>query len=575
MKTKNILFSLFVGTVLTLGSTGCDDGFDSINENPNEILDNKHPFYIPDIAQAIQYGADYNYSKKSDGKAAGGADVHQRVKSLGIDAFVQYNIGNAAGSSYTANDGWQSLYWGGHYISYLAKLNSAIAVAEPGGDVNATAIALTWRAHMQSLFSDYFGVTPFPTEPTNGVVPPYMSLKDQYTQIFADLDKAAKLFDINESSIDSEPLYGGDVIQWKKFCNTLRVRLAIKMSEVDAALCSSEIKSALKAEYGGLLASSADDTMSAPYGDWGSINYPYTYYFNWGLAGGKTTMSKTMENILVGIGGQPYNGLKTISGYPVNYPSIVDPRGVALFDPCPPVTKTEENKTVTLIFPPTWQGGLVAQNPEAGDYREKIAEMNKANFSQNFTRSIRVMTYTETCFLLAEAVERGFATAAEAGGTAESWYNKGVEASFIELGLTSADAATYLTSNAKNNYGTSALYTDTSGAGNTKLEKIVTQRYIGLFPDLANNIWNDKRRLNLPAMEIPIYRNTGDGTWPTDNNIQNPRNFIQRTWLPQSEPQINKEYYDEAVQMMGGDGDKASTPLWWATGANYCTAVRP
>jgi len=194
------------------------------------------------------------------------------------------------------------------------------------------------------------------------------------------------------------------------------------------------------------------------------------------------------------------------------------------------------------------------------------------NFSQNFKRPMTVMTYTEACLLLAEAVERNFITAGEAGGTAESWYNKGVEASFIDLGLTAADAATYLASNAKNEYGTSALYSDTSGPGNTALEKIVTQRYIGFFPDLSNNIWNDKRRLNLPAMEIPVYRNSADGIWPNDDNIKNPKNFIQRLRIPQSEPRINKEYYDAAVQMLGGDGDKNSTSIWWATGINYCTS---
>jgi len=569
MKTKNIIFSFLVGAAATLSFSSCDDGFDAINTNPNGVLDNKHTFYLTDIAQAIQYGADYNYTQKAGG-AAGGADCHQRVKSLGIDVFTQYNMGNAASSSYTANDGWQSVYWSAHYISYLGVLNSALSIAETAEDANAIAIGLTWRALEQALASDYYGVLPFPIEPTDDVVPPYMSVKDQHIQMFTDLDRAAQLFDVNASSISSEPIYGGDVAQWKRFCNTLRVRLAMKLSEVDPELCKTQIKAALTA--GGLLASAADDAMSAPYGAWGSIQNPYTYYYGWGLAGGKTTMSKTMEKTLTGIGGVAYNGPAQVEGVNVVHPAIVDPRGSAMFDPCQIVADRDEDKNITAVhYPPTWQGGIVSQNPEAGDYRQTISEMSLKNFSQNTGRSIRVMTYPEACFLLAEAVERGFVTAAEAGGTAESWYNKGVEASFIAFGLTSADAAAYLTTTDKNLYGTSAAYTDVSGSGNTVLEKIVTQRYIAFFPDLSNNIWNDKRRLNLPAMEIPVYRNTGDGTWPTDGNIQNPKNFIQRTLLPQSEPQINKEYYDAAVQMLGGDGDKASTPLWWATGANYCT----
>lgn len=557
MKTKNILFSALIGAASIFGLGSCDNGFDAINTNPNEVPENKHPFYITDIAQVIQYASDYNYDQKSGAGAAGGADLHQRAKSLGIDIYTQYNMGNSM-ASYGSNDGYQSLYWGAHFVSYLGSLNKALRFAEEKNDVNAKAIALTWRAHAQAQFTDYFGIAPFPTREMGDEVPPYMSLKDQYEQIFTDLATAISLFDASQSTITEEPLYNGDVTKWKKFCNTLRVRLAIKMSEVDPALCSREIKAALNPANGGLLASSADDAKSATYGAWGSINNPYTYYYGWGLAGGKTTMSKTMEKILTGIGGQPYNGTA------VNHPTIVDPRGSALFDPCP--------KNDDLGIVPTWQGGIVGQNPEPGTYRNSISEMNLTKFSQNFKRPMTVMTYTEACLLLAEAVERNFATAGEAGGSAESWYNKGVEASFIELGLTSSDAATYLASNAKNEYGTSALYTDTSGAGNTALEKIVTQRYIGLFPDLSNNIWNDKRRLNLPAMEIPAFRNTADGDWPTDNNIKNPKNFMQRLRLPQSEPRINKAFYDEGVQMLGSGGDKNSTSVWWATGVNYCTS---
>ncbi len=553
MKTKNIILSSVLGMAFMAFGTSCDDGFDGINSDPNKVPDNKHTFYLTDISQAIQYSCDYNYSK--NGGAQGGADIHQRVKALSIDVFTQYNMGGAAQAAYSPNDEWQSKYWGAHFVSYLGVLNSAIQIAEANEDANATAIGLVWRANVQAMATDYYGLTPFPVEPTNGEKPPYMDLQKQYEIIFADLDKAISLFDASKSTITTEPLYKGDVSKWKKFCNTLRLRFALKMSEVDPTLCSTQAQKALSAS-GGVFGSSEDDALAPTYGGWGSANYVYTYYYSWG--GGPTEMTKTMEDILTGIGGQPYNGEAT--GV---HPAKVDPRGSRMFDP----STTGSN----------FQGGIVSQNPEPGNYRDGVSRMSAKYVSQNLTRKLRVMTYAEACFLLAEAVERNFVSSGDAGGSAEQWYNKGVETSFIDWEFTAADAATYLASADKNAWGTSAKYGDAvSDPGNSNLEKIVTQRYIAFFPDLANQVWNDKRRLNLPAMHIPQYRNTGDGTWPTDGDIKNPANFIQRTAYPQSEPKLNRENYEAAVSLLGGDGDKASTPLWWASKkANYCTSNNP
>ncbi|KAA6307540.1 hypothetical protein EZS27_040790, partial [termite gut metagenome] len=81
---------------------------------------------------------------------------------------------------------------------------------------------------------------------------------------------------------------------------------------------------------------------------------------------------------------------------------------------------------------------------------------------------------------------------------------------------------------AKNLAGTSAKFDDDiSGAGNTQLEKIITQKYLGLFPDMSMEAGNDKRRLNLPRMDVALSRDPllyeGKG-----NNILDPTNFIKR-----------------------------------------------
>ena len=86
-------------------------------------------------------------------------------------------------------------------------------------------------------------------------------------------------------------------------------------------------------------------------------------------------------------------------------------------------------------------------------------------------------------------------------GDARSAYESGVHASFATWGV-AGKATDYLSSTEKNLAGTSAKYDDQQGAGNTALEKIITQKYIAALPDLAPEACTDKRRLNLPRMDV-------------------------------------------------------------------------
>jgi len=549
MKTKNIILSLFLGAGLL---AGCSDGFDELNSNPNGLTDDEYSFARADLGAAIRNGANYNYAL--DGSLQGGADVQQRMKALGIDGFVQYGTSTAAAASYTQNDGWQGKIWHAHYISHLWPLNGVIQGAEMAIDTetNIRSIALIWRVYVQARFTDYMGPVPFPrnTEDVkDDVAPEYMDLDKQYELFFKDLDEALKGFDDAKVTLDTEPLFAGNLTKWKQFGNTLRLRLALTVSEIAPELCKAQLQ-AVASESAGVMEEGGDASIGA-YSGWGN-GYPYYMYIvGWGERNYllTTTMEKTMTNL----GGMAYNGAATGT-----HPAKVDPRGSKMFEPSP----TGDN----------WMGRKPGLNPVPADLTPTISGMNRATLLPNDQRKAQLETYPETCFLMAEAVERfGIASSR----TAKGWYEEGVRASLKEWGYyDEAVVATYLASTDKNDWGTSANYDDVTGNGNTKLEKIIAQKYIACYPDLSNQMWNDKRRLNLPAMDIPDFRDTGAGTFPTDNNIQNPFNFIQRTVFPQSEVQLNRERYDAGVALLK-DGDKVSSPLWWASkGNNYCTSVQ-
>jgi hypothetical protein len=87
---------------------------------------------------------------------------------------------------------------------------------------------------------------------------------------------------------------------------------------------------------------------------------------------------------------------------------------------------------------------------------------------------------------------------------------------------------------------------------------------------MSMEAWSDKRRLNLPRMDVSLYRD--ELLYNSSNkNILDPANFIKRVQYPQSETQVNKAEYDKGVQLLGG-ADRCNTRIWWDKNSNYCTS---
>ncbi len=532
MKTINILISLF----LLAGLLGCTDGFDALNVNPNEPTEDMYDFSKADMGTVLRDVAQY-----------GDAEAHQRVKALGTDVFVQYVAGNATAKNWTPDDSYQDVYWRRHYNNWMATLNLIIKDAEiyPNRE-NSLALARIWRTYAQSKFTDFFGPAPFPKSPED-TDPDYESLDKQYEFFFQELDESVKLFDTSKDFITvQDQIYWGDITKWKRFANSLRLRLAVKLSEIAPEISKQQAQAAFAAD-GGLI-QPGDEARIAGTTGWGRM-YPYfMYQVSWT---DPQMLMQSMEKILTNIGGIPYAGTADI------HPENTDPRADRMFEPSP-----MEN---------AWRGFTAGMRVEDGDPRTRCGRMSTTWVIPNDARLLDIFLYSEVCFLAAEAIERLGVTDPE-GKTAKQWYEEGVKTSFGYWSLDDDEIEAYLQSNAKNSYGTSANYDDTDGAGNTKLEKIITQKYIAGYPDISVETWNDKRRLNLPALEIPEYRDPGAGTYPSDNNIKNPDNYISRMVYPQSEALINKAKYDAGVAQLR-DGDKTSSPLWWASKrANYCTS---
>lgn len=559
MKNVKILAAC---SLLLLGVSGCD--LTGLNENPNKPTnDVDYNMNEPRLAGTIRGG------KIIDG------DIEQRLKALQVDLYSQMLVdgGGWSTANYVQNDGWNTLIWE-QYLKQVASLNIVIRDLSARDDAddfaNTIAFARIWRIYVHSMASDLFGPMPFPKASDDPEVnPPYMAMADIYNEYFSELDEAVKMFSSSAKNIFTERsndiVYGCDIDSWKRFANSLRLRLALRVSEVAPDLCKTQAEAALNAD-GGVISNAQQNAYMPPKAD-GSWGQDYNYVMFQITWGGPLNMSKSFEKLVTNIGGIAWpegvvNNTPTLNGDPAIpvsaiHPAKVDPRAPKIFQPS--------------IVGGNWQGlpyGARVEEQNKGDYVVKnFAELGYlvVNGSKNVARPYDLFLYEEVCFLKAELYARGIL-----GGDAKQAYEEGVRASFAKWGVAD-EADEYLASTEKNLAGTSAKYEDQSGPGNTALEKIITQKYIAGTPDLSWEGWSDKRRLNLPRLDVALYRD--ESTYAGySKDIKDPKNFIKRIKYPVKEKEVNEEEYNKGVQLLGGK-DLVSSPVWWDKNANYCTSA--
>ncbi|RPH32163.1 MAG: SusD/RagB family nutrient-binding outer membrane lipoprotein [Bacteroidales bacterium] len=542
MKTK-----IYLTILMAFGLFSCSD-LEEMNINPDKPSPelNKYDYSRSKVSTLLRAGSTYN-----------GAHIFQRLKSLHIDLYSQMLDEVPSGwtntRNYFSNDGWTIDYWN-IIPSWISSLNIVINQGKDDPDrVNSVAVSKIWRVYIQSQACDVFGVMPFPSYKQIVENPPYVSVQDQYLEFFTELDEAIKMIDPAKGFLNGKEdmIYEGDITKWKKFANSLRLRLALRVSEVNPSLCATQAQAAIAIINGGTMESSGDDAKCPPSNKGWGQDYNYTLLFGWGET---QHMTSSFEKLVTNIGGIDW----PLSVSATTKPAKIDPRAVVMFDP----SSSGIWKGVT----PGLHPNNVNQSPNAKTEIAILGEFIVGKpAARNISRDYDLMLYEEVCFLKAEAALRGFAT-----GNAKTEYEAGIHVSFTRWGVSGAEA--YILSNDKNTAGTSANFDDISGTGNTQLEKIITQKYISLFPDVSIEAWSDKRRLNLPRFDVLAYRDPLIfGSLPSD--ITDPRSFIKRVKIPNAESTNNAVEYEKGVILMGTGGDRTSTNLWWDINKNYCTSA--
>lgn len=428
-------------------------------------------------------------------------------------------------TTYSFPEGWKSYV----FSNMLNDIYNPWVSIKGNTIENPAAFALAQIIKIAGLqrATDVFGPIPYSEAGVEGALnAPYDSQEDVYLHCFEDLTQS--IATLTEYAAGNpwllpkyDVVYAGDVEKWIQFANSLMLRMAVRVSYAAPAMAQ---------QY-------AELAMVHPKGVITGID---------GIAQLKSNSDFRFMHPLKTIW-DAYNDTRmgaTISSYLKGYN---DPRLAIYFKEGIIEEVSAYNAVRTGIS-------------QVNYYMDK-AEISIPNFEDE--SPLYWMKASEVYFLRAEGAMRGW----NMNGSVQELYNEGIRISFSENDADGAEI--YI----ENETAVPADYVDPKGHINLnaaapsditvkwmesdteerKLERIITQKYLAIYPD-GQEAWSEWRRTGYPK-QFPILDNQSSGVIPTELGVR-------RLPYPEKEYQQNREHVEKAVEYLRGE-DTGATRLWW------------
>lgn len=518
---KKIISAILLLSVLA----SCTKNFEATNQNPNQISD-----------QMLQQ--DFNLVGSPFSGMLFNLFGHQIEEDLCYDNWMGYMatptpfVGNVNNTTYYIR--WNS-FWGREYGSVMSPAKQVIQLAKD----NKLPLFATWAKLIKVLSMSKLTAIHGPVIYSNyGSTDPvinYDKESDLYNLFFSQLDSVQADFGANKNYkgfAKFDPSYNGNISSWMKLVNSIRLRLAIRISKVAPQTAKTQGEKAMS-DAAGLIETNADNFTISLLGNKMPVS---VICFEWD----DTRMGGVMESFLGGL----------------------------------------KDGRVSKYYTPVANSSLYADHPSFpykgirnGAYvAAKIDRVPFATVSQDFksAQTRRAFTAAEVKFLKAEAALRGWAGA----GTPKDNYENGIKLSFADWGAGGVDA--YIADNtstplnyvdpldSRNNFTSLSTITvawNDADNNELKLEKIITQKWINNYTNTLES-WVDFRRTGYP--KIPhVAKNDSSPDWGVIAADQ----WIKRMPFVNAERNGNTQAVADAVAKMGtGAQDDIATRLWWDTG---------
>jgi Starch-binding associating with outer membrane len=366
---------------------------------------------------------------------------------------------------------------------------------------NQAAIARILKSYYFWTITDAWGDAPYSQALTGGTVqfPVYDKQEDIYKGILSELTAANAQFDAG-NKVKGDIVYNGEPEKWKKFSNSLRMLISLRMSKrypEAGGFAATEFNAAVKDPAGSIETNADNFTVIYP---GGSFRNPWFALYDGRKDVGEATTFITL------------------------------------------LTSLSDRRQLTNIYGSSQIGVPVGRNREymnnqwGGIFsQDQWARVLGASYRAE-NSGVDVVHAAAVLLARSEAKERGWTSEAL---DAVDLYRNAITASFTQWGLTVAEATSY--------YNNAAVFYD--GTVSDKINKIALQRYIALYPDGLQG-WCEWRRTGVPELSAAQDALNSSG--------EIPRRFVYGA----NDYSTNKENVQAAAALLEG-GDSQDARIWW------------
>lgn len=486
---KNIRLYIVFTSVLVLGA--CTKDFEEINTNPNSPVTTRPEYHFTEAITQTAYAYEENAFARRP------AALGRYITLIRNNDYELFR--------------WTSVDWNDIYQRAMV-IKTMQQEANAAGIPAYAAAGSVLMAFNISYLTDLYGDVPYSKAlqslENGNIKPTYDKQEDIYMSLLALLKDANEQLRVSGTGMDAgaDALFAGDALKWRKFANSLRIRLLTRCAAVYTDAYKEMQEMITNKDQYPLMTGNTDNAEviypgvkkddSWPGGPLNMIDNDFL----------KTKASKELVDALL---------------------ERNDPRLELWIAPV-------SSSTGATVDPHQYVGlPHAVTNPADYNGGESHQSVFSSFFRQNKSAGLKasMMVYSEVCFLLAEAVQRGKVTVP--GTDAATLYYNGIEASMAYYGLTATAAG-------RNYYAQPVVKYDGT------LKQLITQKWLSMTFRGAEG-WFDFRRTGFPAFVAGPM-----AFQPT---------FPVRYGWPTSEQDVNLDNYKAAIAVFGPDD--INTKMWY------------
>jgi hypothetical protein len=422
--------------------------------------------------ETVDFG-DENLNPNSVSKANTGALITGAMRNIpGLVSNVNPTLLVQHVSEITYNDDscYETIQWNfdGFYTGPLMDLQTVINLNTTDPDSYTSSgsagmqmgVAHLLQVYMYQKMTDRWGAIPY-SEALKGVdelKPKFDDQKDIYMGMFAQIDAALGMLD--GGGLSGDFMFNGNATSWKKFGNTMKMVMALRIADVDAATAQAKF---LEAHSAGVI------------GAGGDIHYPYT--------AADANDSPWQDRF------QSRDDYATSNTMVDHLIASSDPRLHKYAQPVGQAGDASGQVTYATVDGKVY-GGMPYGVLNPGILQSWVSYLpSEIIYTSAATKGGMLYSYAQVAFGYAEAAQRGWSVP----GDAQTWYGIGINASMTQWGVSSADAATYVAS-----------------VGAASMQTIAEEKWVALYMQ-GWEAWSEWRRLDYPVLTPAKDILTGTG----------------------------------------------------------------